>query len=493
MQTEQKSQQSQQSQSEEHVLSRLFPALTKSIFTPASCGHAVDHAQYCRRVAPRNHMRVFVKWQSGGDAGTVDLQREDSVAAVRAKVADACRVHPTLQQLVFRGVMLDESDDKTVRDYGIEIDDDLRLSSLPPPRVVRLNVGGTRYTTLLSTLRTLPESRLAQMFDAPDHDFGEEGLAEGQAGSTSTILVPQDPAGDGAFFIDRHGPSFAHILTWLRDGTAAARPQQPAELRQLAAEARYFGLDELAERCELSTGACRVHSLASLVEECGGGTSAAEISALSDVEVTTLLEEMQVNVLFAKRIWSQIFAERERARREAVAEAARLAALGEVERNVELLRVGLEQLGAEPLSDDGLQTLGATGLTLRAACELDAAGARAHGLSEEDARRLGKPMVLPLEKIALCMEDEATAPKGGHGVGAWRGYSVSTRAAAAWADCGCRALEVRSKSGRLCSSRAGRSEQSGQPVGTQRRERGGMAHLLVRAASCSSGGRLGGR
>ena len=44
-------------------------------------------------------MRVFVKWiQGGGDAGTVDLGGADDLLAVRAKVAEECGVHPSLQQ-----------------------------------------------------------------------------------------------------------------------------------------------------------------------------------------------------------------------------------------------------------------------------------------------------------------------------------------------------------------------------------------------------------
>ena len=95
-------------------------------------------------------MLVFVKFQGGGDAGTVDLERGDSVEEIRGKVAAATGVHPSLQQLVFKGTMLAESDGKTVADYGIVLEEDLVMSVLPEPRTIKLMVGGVPYKALLS-------------------------------------------------------------------------------------------------------------------------------------------------------------------------------------------------------------------------------------------------------------------------------------------------------------------------------------------------------
>ena len=64
-------------------------------------------------------MHIYVKWQTGGDAGTIELEGEDSVEILRDKIAAACRVHPSLQQIVYNGKMLKESDDKVMREYGI--------------------------------------------------------------------------------------------------------------------------------------------------------------------------------------------------------------------------------------------------------------------------------------------------------------------------------------------------------------------------------------
>ena len=135
-------------------------------------------------------MLVFVKFQGGGDAGTVDLERGDSVEEIRGKVAAATGVHPSLQQLVFKGTMLAESDGKTVGDYGIVLEEDLMMSVLPEPRTIKLMVGGVPYKALLSTLRAVPDSLLARMFDGPEHlRGGAAGQMEGLPGASSTVLM----------------------------------------------------------------------------------------------------------------------------------------------------------------------------------------------------------------------------------------------------------------------------------------------------------------
>lgn len=61
--------------------------------------------------------------------------------------------------------------------------------------MISLNVGGVHYTTLKSTLQRYPDSMLAVMFS------GRHGL--------QTDL-------HGAYFIDRNGTYFSHILDFLR-------------------------------------------------------------------------------------------------------------------------------------------------------------------------------------------------------------------------------------------------------------------------------------
>ena len=63
--------------------------------------------------------------------------------------------------------------------------------------MIKLDVGGTFYTTLLSTLRKDPTSMLAAMF------------------SGRHVINKTE---EGRFFIDRDGSSFKYILQYLRDG-----------------------------------------------------------------------------------------------------------------------------------------------------------------------------------------------------------------------------------------------------------------------------------
>lgn len=95
---------------------------------------------------------------------------------------------------------------------------------------VLLDIGGTRYTTLLGTLLKHPESMLARMFEA---------VTQGSIG------LPQHP--DGAYIIDRDGPSFRYILNYLRDGGCPVLPSSDVELAQLLAEAKYYMLENLAD------------------------------------------------------------------------------------------------------------------------------------------------------------------------------------------------------------------------------------------------------
>ena len=94
-------------------------------------------------------------------------------------------------------------------------------------RIVTLNVGGSRYTTTLSTLTKYPDSMLGAMF------------------SGRHALVQQE---DGSYFIDRDGETFSHVLSYLRDSNIvlALVPTLPRELRmRLEYEARFYQLREL--------------------------------------------------------------------------------------------------------------------------------------------------------------------------------------------------------------------------------------------------------
>ena len=96
------------------------------------------------------------------------------------------------------------------------------------PRI-RLDVGGTHYSTSHSTLTKYPESMLGIMFSGR-HDL-------------KTMQCE-----DGSFFIDRDGTHFRFILNYLRDGEEAVEsfPKSVEILLELVREARYYQLDGLA-------------------------------------------------------------------------------------------------------------------------------------------------------------------------------------------------------------------------------------------------------
>eukprot|EP00294_Goniomonas_avonlea_P000895 CAMPEP_0114555702 /NCGR_PEP_ID=MMETSP0114-20121206/8894_1 /TAXON_ID=31324 /ORGANISM="Goniomonas sp, Strain m" /LENGTH=556 /DNA_ID=CAMNT_0001740853 /DNA_START=15 /DNA_END=1685 /DNA_ORIENTATION=- len=97
---------------------------------------------------------------------------------------------------------------------------------------IRLNIGGTRFTTTLQTLTCVPGSMLALMFS------GEYSLT---------------PDPDGSFFIDRSPVHFPRILDMLRlqmhNGCTDSSfvPRTREESRALLTEAEFYGLEALAE------------------------------------------------------------------------------------------------------------------------------------------------------------------------------------------------------------------------------------------------------
>ncbi|XP_061417626.1 BTB/POZ domain-containing protein KCTD7 isoform X1 [Lethenteron reissneri] len=88
------------------------------------------------------------------------------------------------------------------------------------PEVVQLNVGGTHFATLLSTLRSCEGSMLAAMFSGRHR-------------------LPRDHV--GRFFIDRDPAYFGDILNFLRSGEVPCHERA----RGVHREAHYFGLQPL--------------------------------------------------------------------------------------------------------------------------------------------------------------------------------------------------------------------------------------------------------
>ena len=98
---------------------------------------------------------------------------------------------------------------------------------------VKLNVGGSKFETTLSTLTRHPDSMLAVMFS---------GRHE----------VPQDD--DGYVFIDRDGTHFRIILNFLRTGVLDVPKSQKAA-NELTRELQYYQLDTCVEAGAFSTTA----------------------------------------------------------------------------------------------------------------------------------------------------------------------------------------------------------------------------------------------
>ena len=115
-----------------------------------------------------------------------------------------------------------------------------------PPQYVRLDVGGTRYTTLLSTLCKYPGSMLATMFEGLEDEPEEE--------SGPTIGLAKDV--EGTYILDRDGPLFRHVLNYLRHEGEGEAPLPFGEEDRwlLAMEADYYMLPELAQECRAGCG-----------------------------------------------------------------------------------------------------------------------------------------------------------------------------------------------------------------------------------------------
>uniref|UniRef100_A0A8C5SDZ8 Potassium channel tetramerization domain containing 8 n=1 Tax=Laticauda laticaudata TaxID=8630 RepID=A0A8C5SDZ8_LATLA len=103
--------------------------------------------------------------------------------------------------------------------------------------VVELNVGGQVYVTRHSTLLSVPESTLAQMF-SPGRDGG------GGGGGHPRRDLPRDSR--ARFFLDRDGFLFRYVLDYLRDKQLAL-PEHFPEKERLLREAEHFQLAELAQ------------------------------------------------------------------------------------------------------------------------------------------------------------------------------------------------------------------------------------------------------
>ncbi|XP_065835005.1 uncharacterized protein [Oscarella lobularis] len=96
---------------------------------------------------------------------------------------------------------------------------------------IKLDIGGTKFTTSLETLCSEPGSMLEAMFS------GRHKLIQDE---------------DGYYFIDRDGTHFRYILNYLRDGIVkeGCLPSDPQIVKELEVEADFYQLQGLLKFLE---------------------------------------------------------------------------------------------------------------------------------------------------------------------------------------------------------------------------------------------------
>uniref|UniRef100_A0A8C7WN72 Potassium channel tetramerisation domain containing 12b n=1 Tax=Oryzias sinensis TaxID=183150 RepID=A0A8C7WN72_9TELE len=99
---------------------------------------------------------------------------------------------------------------------------------VPFPEIIELNVGGQVYITRYSTLTSVPDSLLWEMFS--------QKSAKGLARDTK-----------GRFFVDRDGFLFRYILDYMRDQQLVL-PDHFPERGRLQREAEFFNLPDLVKQ-----------------------------------------------------------------------------------------------------------------------------------------------------------------------------------------------------------------------------------------------------
>lgn len=122
-----------------------------------------------------------------------------------------------------------------------------------PAQVVTLCVGGTVFSTTLSTLTAVPGSYLAILFG--DSDWQPSSLLPGS----------ETP------FIDRDGDLFRYVLAYLRTVRDCDHqqllilPDSPVQMQQLRAEADFYGLPGMTCHCCSTANEGCTHQFASVL------------------------------------------------------------------------------------------------------------------------------------------------------------------------------------------------------------------------------------
>ncbi|XP_036396771.1 putative potassium channel regulatory protein [Megalops cyprinoides] len=108
-----------------------------------------------------------------------------------------------------------------------------RQKKMSSQDIITINVGGQKFTTTMSSLRRLPESRLARMLDGSDPEF---------------IVT------SGQVFVDRDGSLFKYILDYIRNFHVSLPPNF-LDFEGLRREAEFYEVQALTEF--LARDSCR--------------------------------------------------------------------------------------------------------------------------------------------------------------------------------------------------------------------------------------------
>jgi hypothetical protein len=180
------------------------------------------------------------------------------------RIRDSCLTH--LQRQL---ALLNEAREELTRDRALVEVQQRALQAHSGTRVT-LNVGGVLYATSRTTLTRYPNSMFAAMFSGRFNNDHVDACEDSAPDTPSTGTNP-------AYFIDRDGALFSHVLNYLRTGTLqltvacewesdergghtphalpAPEPVTPelrAHLQQVSAvleEAEYYNLVDLAHIC----------------------------------------------------------------------------------------------------------------------------------------------------------------------------------------------------------------------------------------------------
>eukprot|EP01046_Picozoa_sp_COSAG06_P057552 COSAG06_NODE_11256_length_1537_cov_24.361613_1_plen_351_part_10 len=217
-------------------------------------------------------MQIFVRMLGGsGRKYNIEVERDHTVESLRRQLADregdAAQLHLQKQLVLTEGVV-ELVDGETLEAYPtLGTEAELTLALRLPPRVLRIDVGGTTFTVHLRTLLVVPDSTLAQMFEPVGQGgaplaLRRGGRGGGGGGGALPEGVPHElaeelPQREGGVWVlaDRDSLSFRFIVDWLQSrepAAAAADAETPAQRRARERTARLEELVVAAPMAEWS-------------------------------------------------------------------------------------------------------------------------------------------------------------------------------------------------------------------------------------------------